>query len=334
MTATVVMLAGGLRPGTFQSHLGFPVAGMPLEPDCTLLEAWLRRLDATPELQSSERIVACSSDRDRAWFAAETRRLAPGTRIPRVVVDPRHHRGVAGMLVDLCTELGVSGTVIVVELNSLPPGDLGSLFAHFDPPEIARAAAQHGPSVGPTMCVGVGRDDRWSGVYRLHTELLESVTRLGYVDLKEQLIPQLLAKGHRIEAAEFGDTSVQLNDRRNYLRALRIWRSRQGLGPEQTAAISGFSVVCPGTIIEDGAHIADSAVLPGAVVGEGAVIARSVIGPMIQVPAGAVIVDSLLADASVVSSAARSVASTAAGLAGGRTRIGDESTAMSWGVQS
>lgn len=238
------------------------------------------------------------------------------------------------MLFDLCTEVGVSGTVVVVELNSLPPSDLASLFAQLDRPEIAGAESRHGSGMGPTMRVGVGRDNRWSGVYRLHTELLESVTRLGYVDLKEQLIPQLLAKGHRIEAAEFGDTAVQLNDRRNYLRALRIWRSRQGLGPEQTAAISGFSVVCPGTIIEDGAHIADSAVLPGAVVGAGAVIARSVIGPMIRVPAGAVIVDALLADASVVSEASRGTASMGADLAPGRTRIGAESTAISWGIQS
>jgi hypothetical protein len=288
----VIMLAGGLRPGSLRSQLGFPTAGMPLERDRTLMQAWLELITSTPALDDSDMLIACNSEKDRAWFAAEARRFAAIDRCPRVVVDPRAHRGVAGMLLDLRGEVSNATSLAVVELNSLPPSGLGPLLAE-------------SPSAGltPSMRIGVGPDARWTGVYRLDAGLLDHVTSRGYVDLKEQFIPQLLARGYRIDAADFTDTPVQISDRRDYLRAVRIWRSRVGLAAEQSNEVSGFSVVCPGVDVRPGAHIADSAVLPGAVVGAGAVVARSIIGPMIHVPEGSIIVDALLADPSAVSAA-------------------------------
>jgi len=289
MSPLVVMLAGGLRSGSLRSQLGFPTAGMPLDAECTLLQAWLDLIAKTPQLANSDLLIACNNARDRDWFTAESRRGPSGTRPPKVVVDPRPHRGVAGMLADLQEEIDGAESYVVIELSSLPPATLEGLMADSD-------AGQPNAS----MRVGVGPESRWSGAYRLDAALLQHVTTLGYVDLKEQFVPQLLTKGYRIEAVEFGDTAVQISDRRNYLRAVRIWRARSGFAAERTDFVSGFSVVCPGVELGDGSHVADSAVLPGAVLGEGAVVARSVIGPMIRVPDGAVIVDGILSDPDAV----------------------------------
>lgn len=323
MKTAVIMLAGGLRSGAFRAQLGFPTAGMPLESDCTLLQAWLGLLGQTPTLAESDLLIACNNERDRAWFAAESRRCMPGPRAPRVLVDPRPHRGVAGTLADLKGEIGDAESVLVIELNSLPPTRLEELVGA-------------GAGVGelPSMSVGVGTEDRWTGVYRLHANLLEQVTSLGYVDLKEQFVPHLLARGHRIEAVELGDTAVQISDRRNYLRAVRIWRARRGLIAERSEFVSGFSVVCPGVVIGEGVHVADSAVLPGAVLGEGAVVARSVIGPMIQVPAGAVIVDAILADPEVVATSSSGRLELPVERSVAPSSPEASTTAMPWSTQS
>jgi hypothetical protein len=296
---------------------------MPLERDRTLLQAWLELITSTSALDDSNILIACNSEKDRAWFAAETRRFTSIDQCPRVVVDPRPHRGVAGMLVDLRGETSNAASLVVVELNSLPPSGLGPLFA-----ESPSANAT------PSMRIGVGPDARWTGVYRLDAGLLDHVTPRGYVDLKEQFIPQLLARGYRIDAADFTDTPVQISERRDYLRAVRIWRSRMGLAAEHSNEVSGFSVVCPGVDVRPGAHIADSAVLPGAVIGEGAVVARSIIGPMIRVPDGSVIVDALLADPSAVSAAIDGRVGAASERIGANSSPNVVASPMPWSIQS
>lgn len=290
MKTAVVMLAGGIRSGTFRSQIGFPIAGLPLEAECTLLQGWLRLIAATRSLEGADLLVVCSNERDRAWFAAESRRLPADSMAPKVVVDPRPHRGVAGTLADLREEFGEADSMLVIESSSLPPT---SLDRFFEPGPTGQSET--------SVRVGVGAERRWLGVYRLETHLLQEVTPLGYVDLKEQFVSQLLSKGHQIQAVEYQDTAVPIGDRRNYLRAIRIWRSRRGLAAESSDQVSGFSVVCPGVELGVAAHVADSCVMPGAVLGEGAVVARSVIGPMIRVPDGAIIVDGVLADPGVVS---------------------------------
>lgn len=285
MSLAIVLLAGELREGALRRQLGFPTAGLPLEADLTLLHAWLRLIAQTPGLSEAEVLIACNSERDRAWFSAESQRFAPGLRVPRAVLDPRPHRGVAGVLADLAAELGGVDALLVAELNSVPPRDLRELM-NADPES----------SLGSEVKVGVGVDDRWFGVYRIGGALLKHVSRDGYVDLKEQFIPALCSGGYRIEAVEFGDTPVQISSRRNYIRAVRIWQARSEIPTSQDSRVSGFSVVCPGVEIQDLAHVADSVVLPGAVIGEAAVVARSIIGPMIHVPSGAVIVDSMLVE--------------------------------------
>jgi len=319
----VVMLAGGIRSGTFRSQIGFPIAGLPLEAECTLLQGWLRLIAATRSLEGADLLVVCSNERDRAWFAAESRRLPADSMAPKVVVDPRPHRGVAGTLADLREEFGEADSMLVIESSSLPPT---SLDRFFEPGPTGQSEA--------SARIGVGAENRWLGVYRLETHLLQEVTPLGYVDLKEQFLTKMLLKGHRIEAVECGDTAVQIADRRNYLRAVRIWRSRRGLTAERSDRVSGFSVVCPGVELMPGSHVADSCVLPGAVLGEGAVVARSVIGPMIRVPRGAVIVDGVLADPGVVVQANREDSQVERAADPRWPEQASTDLARSWGVQS
>lgn len=283
MTAvSVLFLAGGPVQPSLQRAVGFPVAGLPLEANRTLLSAWLDVIERCVDERQAPTLLLCSSAADSEWFSAELHRAGRGRGSVEVRLDARPHRGVCGLVADTAAASLLSEWLLLVELNTLPPLSLSPLLQ----------AAATDPVA---MVVGVSRDERPSGAYLLKASLLKDVPRLGYVDLKEQFLPQLVSRGHRIESAVLAETSVRLTDRRNYLRGIRIWQSERET-VIAAPSVSGNSLLCEGVVAPEGSFVLDSAILPGAMIGRGAVIARSVVGPLMHVPDGAVLVDAVLAN--------------------------------------
>lgn len=278
---SVLILAGGLNPTPLQRLMGFPVAGLPMTRDRTLLSAWLEVIDRSLGSTRRSTHLLCGTPADEQWFLAELRRSTMSVSGVEVRRDDRPHRGVCGILADTVEACGLSDWLLVVELNTLPPKSLGPILDAADGT--------------PAMVVGSSDDERPAGAFLLRSELLREVPRRGYLDLKEQFLPQLVARGHRVGAARLSETSVRLVDRRNYLRAIRIWQSENGETPGERL-VAGHSLVCPGSEVAPDAFILDSVVLPGAAIGPRCVVARSVIGPLIRVPEGSVLVDAVMAN--------------------------------------
>ena len=279
---SVLILAGGLNPTPLQQLMGFPVAGLPLGRDRTLLASWLTVIDESLGSARRSTHLLCGTPSDEQWFVAELRR--PTTSVLGVEVrrDARPHRGVCGILADTAVECDLAEWVLVIELNTLPPKCLKPLL-------------RGGGTDGVSMVVGSSRDERPAGAFLLRRDLLADVPRIGYLDLKEQFLPQLVARGHRIEAAELSVTSVRMTDRRNYLRGVRIWQS-ENTAIETASNVAGHSVVAAGVELAPDAFVLDSVILPGASIGPRCVIARSVVGPLIRLPEGAVLVDAVMAN--------------------------------------
>lgn len=280
----VILLAGGLRTSDLHQSLGFPAAGLPLEPRRTVLQSWVEVLRADDRLRGARLSLTCSSERDREWFSAEVRRLTNAGPI-EVTLDRRPHRGVGGVVADTVSEFDQDLDVVVVEVNTLPPPSVS----------IALDALRESAS----LVVGSSIDDRPAGVVVLKRRVLEIVPRIGYLDLKEQFLPQAVARGFRAVAARITPTAVRISDRRNYLRAVRIWQETRRLpdaGHRSSSTGSGRSVICEGAVVHDRSVIRDSVVLPGAVIAGGAVVARSVVGPMIRIPENTIVVDGIVAD--------------------------------------
>lgn len=145
------------------------------------------------------------------------------------------------------------------------------------------------------MVVGASQDERPAGAFLFRRDLLTDVPRIGYLDLKEQFLPQLVARGYRIESAELSATAVRMTDRRNYLRGIRIWQSENGEVPA-ARNVAGHSVIADGVELAPDAFVLDSVVLPGASIGPRCVVARSVVGPLIRLPEGSVLVDAVMAN--------------------------------------
>lgn len=278
---SVLILAGGLNPTPLQQLMGFPVAGLPLGRDRTLLANWLAVIDESLGSARRSAHLLCGTPSDEQWFVAELRR--PTTSVIGVEVrrDGRPHRGVCGILADTAAECALSEWLLVIELNSLPPKSLKPLLK-----ETAE---------GVSMVVGSSADERPAGAFLLRRDLLGDVPRIGYLDLKEQFLPQLVARGHRIAAAELAATSVRMTDRRNYLRGVRIWQTEHA-GSESASNIAGHSVVASGVELSPDAFVLDSVILPGASIGPRCVVARSVVGPLIRLPEGSVLVDAVMAN--------------------------------------
>lgn len=283
----VILLAGGLRTSDLHQSLGFPVPGLPLEPRRTVLQAWIDVLRADHRLLDASLVLTCSSEGDREWFSAEVRRMTNAGPI-EVMLDRRPHRGVGGLVADTISERDPDLDVMVVEVTTLPPPSVSNAI------DALRDAS--------ALVVGASLDDRPAGVVVLKRRVLEIVPRIGYLDLKEQFIPQAVARGFRAVPACVTSTAVRLSDRRNYLRAVRIWQER---GPTSEAerrlpfVSAGSSVVCDGAVVHERAVIRDSVVLPGAVIASGAVVARSVVGPLIRIPENTIVVDGVVADPSL-----------------------------------
>lgn len=283
----IILLAGGLRVNELHRSLGFPVPGLPLEPRRTVLQAWIDVLRADPRLANATIVVPCSSEFDRAWFTAELRRMAR-TGPVEVMLDRRPHRGVGGVVADVAAEIDPGLDVLVVEAGTLPPPSVGGVL------DAGDGAA--------SLVIGSSRDDRPAGVVLMRRRVLEIVPKIGYLDLKEQFIPQAVAKGHRAIAATITATALRLAARRDYLRGVRIWQERlAGQAKDARSTSLGSSVVCEGATVDARAVIRDSVVLPGAEISSGAVVARSVIGPMIRIPEGTVVVDGIVADPTLAS---------------------------------
>jgi hypothetical protein len=280
-SCAVLMLAGGLNPTPLQRLMGFPPAGLPVSRDRTLLAAWLEVIDRSLGSLRGSTHLLCGTPSDEQWFLAELRR--PTTSVSGVEVrrDDRPHRGVCGILADTVEACGLTGWLMVIELNTLPPRSLTPMLEKFEGE--------------PSVLVGASEDERPAGAFLIRADLLKDAPRRGYLDLKEQFLPQMVSRGHRVSAARLSETSVRLVDRRNYLRSVRIWQSEN---PATSCGgnVSGHSIICPGAEIAADAFILDSVVLPGAVVGPRCVIARSIVGPLIRVPEGSVLVDAVIAN--------------------------------------
>lgn len=278
---SVLILAGGLNPTPLQDLMGFPVAGLPVSRERTLLSAWLAVISESLGSKRGSTHLLCGTVADEHWFIAELRRATMSDLGVEVRRDGRPHRGVCGLLADTAAECDLAEWVLVIELTTLPPRSLEPLLG--------------AATAGVSMVVGSSRDDRPAGAFLLRRELLKDVPKIGYLDLKEQFLPQLVARGHRIEAADLADTAVRMTDRRNYLRSVRIWQSENNV-VATAPNIAGHSVVAAGVELAPDAFVIDSVVLPGASIGPRCVVARSVVGPLIRLPEGSVLVDAVMAN--------------------------------------
>jgi hypothetical protein len=285
------------RTVALSTALGLPVAALPINSERNLVECWVKRM-AEGGFRGHV-VLAITSESERAFYSAL--QAPPGITL-QVQVDTSGHRGAGGTLGDRWNELvdsldaqGRAGGAIVVEASNVPIFDFGAFFAAVDPSQGA--------------FIGASADATPAGIMWLSPDALGLVPRIGYFDLKEQLVTAIVRSGKRV-GAHFGPTeSCRISDRVSYLRAVSLIQADGAEGRcddavvESGAVVRGASLLCRGAVVERGALVVDSIILPGARVCCDAVVARSIVPPGSHVPCGYLVVDEIFG---ALGSAARS----------------------------
>ena len=282
---TVIMLAGALQPCPLQQQLSIPLLCLPIGRRGSLLDAWLATIGRSGKCRRVE-IVVSTEDDVQALKGLAANRVRTGSPPPTiaVTVERASWRGSAGLLRDVVGSIGDNEIVVAVEAHCLPPPSLEPLL--------------HALNGEVQAVVGAGADDEPAGVYAFRHAALNSVRPIGYVDLKEQLLPALYSQGTPVRLVRICGHVIRLRDQIGYLDAVSA--SLNGRGPAtmvsrrspessiaHSARIVSGSIVEGGAVIEDQAIIHGSIVLNEAVVESGAIVSRSIVGPGAVVPARA-----------------------------------------------
>ena len=207
-----------------------------------------------------------------------------GSRVPgvRFVVerDPTEIRGVAGVLSDTTRTMDEDDYILVSS----------GAQVYMEPlKDLVHAMAK---KAGDVVFVA-SRDGSPVGLWLLRVGVLRSVSRVGYVDLKEQALESWRHE-YSVRVVERPRAyTLPVRSRTEYLDALRAFALGLGAGstidedPYREEWESTFSIAEPGAQVGEDAVLHDSVALRGSQIGKGAVVVRSVLCPGAKVVPGA-----------------------------------------------
>jgi NDP-sugar pyrophosphorylase family protein len=281
-----VLLAGHIGRNELAEGIGRSVLDLPVGPDLTIMDVWtLRFAELASDLRLGRLAVHVAIDRDAPEPASAARTARPEVAI-EVVRDAAEYRGTAGVVKDHTRDLGDDDRVLVAAAHSIQRERLSAFV-----PDLATSG--DGLSI-----VGHGSSEL-AGVFVFRLGRLKDVPDAGFVDLKEQAIPDTLqADSLRVMRRPDG-SSMPVRTLDEYIRALRVVHAggQPSLAEESPFSETWrpcFSLVEPGADVAASAEIQDSVVLAGARVEAGAIVARSVVCPGAVVRRGACVVESVV----------------------------------------
>jgi hypothetical protein len=288
---TAVILAGSLRHSPLREAMNVHALCLPIGRSGALLDGWLALMKSVAGLHVVRVVVTSEEDAISLRSALPKEHRLPGS-LPSVEVmaEPAAWRGAGGVVRDVTEGLPSDAIILVCEGTRLPPSTLDPLLHAAADTQLAGV-------------VGVCGEDTPAGVYAFRRSAIELVPRIGYSDMKEQLLPTLAKTGQSIVVAPLGEDLWPMNDLETYLAAVRhslattslnnansdttdtpsLLRVSSRASVSGSAILDGFCIIEPGAVIEDGAVVHDSVILWGATVGGGAVVSRSVVAPLASI---------------------------------------------------
>lgn len=267
-TITAVLLAGGLKPTPLAASVNCSILDLWLTPANTVLDLWTEKIRTLGDINVNV-----------LWNAGTPRpSFEPDHRV-KLLEDAAQYRGPAGALRDACKSL--THTLLACEAARYVDADLTTM---------ARAHAASGAAV----TVACNPDRSPAGIYLIERPALSLVPSLGFMDLKEQWLGNVVAAGQRVLVHELtGGKSHMLRTLDQFLAAARAANRQEApaLARPSAARMPAGRVVSDLATVHETASLCGSIVMGQAVIERGAIIVRSLIGPGAHVPESAVIVD-------------------------------------------
>jgi len=262
----LILLAGATRQPQMRRATGRIPAMLPLADDLTVFEHWLNQTEQLADRYDVDRFdVRLLVDDKAPPFELDCDRPRLAVTVQR---DPDQYRGTGGLLRDIAEELDDSDWLFVVNAGQILLQPLDDVFDRLD-------------GTAGDVVVATNEDGSPSGFTLIRAGVLRSIKPVGFVDLKEQALPEI-AKRHRVAVATFVEApAMMIRERPHYLAALRrLHRTQAGLPdsePFEERWSPAFRVVEPGATVAPDAIVQDSVLLGNARIESGAVVVRSVI---------------------------------------------------------
>ncbi|MCC7147535.1 MAG: hypothetical protein IT443_13930 [Phycisphaeraceae bacterium] len=279
----VILLAGAIRPTPLTADIGRSMLDMPITSTSRLISIWQKQLDSLADfLQQPDLSCRILVDQNTPLPNPP----APGRARLTVAQDPQPFRGTAGVLRDVVDGSDPSAYVLVVEATQLPIEPLPDSCANMlkIPADVVLLSHRQGIPAG-LMLIRCGT--------------LQMVPTVGFLDLKEQILPRL-ASEFVVRAIHLDQpVALPLRTLPDYIHALRLMAGSTPTGnlddnPFEESWRTAFSIVEPDAMVASSARIHDSVVLAGGTVNPHAVLVNSVVGPGGVVPAGQTIINEVV----------------------------------------
>jgi NDP-sugar pyrophosphorylase family protein len=267
----VILLAGQVRATPLSAAIERSLLDLPVADDRTLLDLWRDEVARLAEELGREALVARVVI-DRAGTMPEHVPNGSTSRVDvRMERDPYDFRGTAGVLRDVSKDYAPDSWVLVVSAAQLPLTPLSELLAALRASGGDFSLLSHagGMPMG-TMLVRCG--------------CLTGVADVGYVDMKEQALPQIRLEHRVTVVSRTAPTALPVRSVADYVQALRVLhggsdRHNELEDPYAERWRPTFTIVEEGAHVEPGSHLQDSVVLRGGVVEGDAIVVRSVVCP-------------------------------------------------------
>jgi hypothetical protein len=265
----VVLLSGSVRPRRLIRDVGRPAFELPLESGLTILDHWRLEVAGLGRAIGSydlclRVLVECNSP-------GPTRppSVLSGLAPVQIEHDPTAFRGTGGVLRDLAAECRPDDVLLVgnaAQVLIQPLADLAVTLA----------------DTGGDVAVVSDPDGTPSGLMLLRCAALEDIPSSGFVDMKEQALPEI-AQTHRVTVAELpAPAGMPVRTLEEYIQALRRHHreksgNRADPNPFAENIESSFSIVESGAKVDPSARLYDSVALAGSTIEANATAVQSVV---------------------------------------------------------
>ena len=265
----LVLLGGSVRPTALGLATGRSVLDLPLDENGSVFNGWLdqaKELAASLKLESLPVRVMVNQNSPEP-SSADPRHFGAF----RVERDLSEYRGTGGVLHDLARDYDDDDLVLVANAAQILMDPLSSIVS-----------ALH--RRGGDVTVVSHEDGTPSGIMLVACKTLRQVSETGYVDMKEQALPEIARRFDVRVLERRRPTGLPIRTLEDYIEALRYHHRRKtgrrsAVDPLAEDWNPTFSLIEPGAQVDPASRVHDSVVLKDAVVEAGAVLVRSVVCP-------------------------------------------------------
>jgi len=279
----VVLLGGSVRQTELATSIGRSVLDLPVDENGSLINHWLSHVTELAQYAGVDSLpVRVLVNRKSPEPTSVAARFANRVSVER---DSSEFRGTGGVLRDLAESYDDNDLILMANAGQLLMDPLSVIAAALDHKRADIALISH-------------RDGTPSGVMLIRVKTLRGIKPVGYIDMKEQALPQI-AQSYDVKVMHCRRPSgLPIRSLEDYIAALRYFHRRKSGKPTINDPLAedwqpSFAIVEDGAQVDPRAHVHDSVVLKSAMVEADASIVRCVVCPGGHVKSKSTLVDQL-----------------------------------------